>query len=203
MTKTTTTTNEREYTADLYNQAEKAVYIALRARHEKSGLHFLEELQNNQATDRRARTSGDISEQISRAEQEHEELTARLEELRKDRATADRKATSIKTAEQDRKAFARLSAQIKRQEEPIKNRIKSLNDDLALLYKSLEITFTDRADLTQTAVLKLLEVAEQPQPRTATVLASYGATTEEELTAVLPKSAAAAVYRHFHKENTR
>ena len=31
---------------------------------------------------------------------------------------------------------------------------------------------------------------------------AIAAATEEELTAVLPKSAAAAVYRHFHKENT-
>ena len=47
----------------MYADAEKAVYIALRARHEKSGLQFLAELQNAQTNDRTARNNAEIAAQ--------------------------------------------------------------------------------------------------------------------------------------------
>ena len=70
--KKTTTTTERTKTATMYEQAEKAVYIALRARHEKSGLKFLAELQNAQKQDKQARTAPQIAEQIEELQKAHD-----------------------------------------------------------------------------------------------------------------------------------
>ena len=64
----------KEHENELYTTAEKAVYICLRARHEKSGLHFLEELQNGQIIDRSCRTAPSIAEQHTQAEKHLEEL---------------------------------------------------------------------------------------------------------------------------------
>lgn len=181
--KTNTNTTTRANTEELYNTAEKAVYIALRARHEKSGLNFLAELQNGQATDRRARANTTIANQLATLEEEHDQLTARLEEIRTEKARADRQAESLKNNEETRKAYIIYSRQLDRQAQPIKNRITSLTQDINSLYDRLQITFTDRADLTQTALLRILELEQTPAPITTTVLSSYGVETVEELTA--------------------
>lgn len=174
---TTTTAQE-----DIYTTAEKAVYIALKARHEKSGLNFLHELQNAQHTDRTARRGQEYAEQINIAEEELEELRQELAELQADKNTADRNAVNLKNSAELRKAWAVTSQQLEHPIKDHKNRITRLITHISALYEKLATTYTDRADLTQTAVLQILENEKNPAPITSTVLAVYGVDTAEELT---------------------
>ena len=59
---------------EMYSDAEKAVFIALRARAEKSGLTFLQDLQNAQYPDKTARNATEIVNRIKPLEDELDEL---------------------------------------------------------------------------------------------------------------------------------
>ena len=139
-----TTTN----TEELYNTANKAVYIALRARHEKSGLKFLEELQNQTANDNKAFNNRNLAEQITELEELHKSQRKGFEffNARANRLTLDavERATAFSLAED-----LRAKAESNRQQ-------------IATLYKELERTLSDRADLVQDAILKLLELEQEP-----------------------------------------
>lgn len=159
----------RIYQELLYQDAEKAVYIALRARHEKSGLQFLADLQNDQATDRTARNNLDIVADLDRLEQLHQShrkgadfFTARAQSLT---LTDIERATALALADD------------------LINKANAERGQIDDLHTALQITYTDRADLTQTAILTMLEHETNPAPITARILAEYGATTEDELTA--------------------
>lgn len=172
----------KEHEQELYNTAEKAVYIALRARHEKSGLKFLEELQNAQNIDRKCRTAPQISAEHAEHEKALEELRTEYTELLKLQAMADRQAVNIKLPQELRKAWAErereLTATIRQYQHRIKEEQATANE----LFKALSISFSDRADLTQTALLKLLELEKEPAPLTPSLLAVYGVEDAEELT---------------------
>lgn len=181
-TTTNTTTTTRATAEELYNQAEKAVYIALRARHEKSGLQFLAELQNAQTTDRKARNNINIAEQMTPHEKALDELIQERDELEKGLAFVTRQSVSLKNSEDIRREYTKLIKQHTARLELISNRIKNERDTIADLFKQLETTYTDRADLTQTAVLTMLELEQEPAPIKNNVLALYGVDTVEELT---------------------
>lgn len=171
-----------EETAELYTTAEKAVNIALRARHEKSGLYFLHQLQNAQKNDTRCRNAVDLAEQIDITEQELATLREELAELRKNEQYLNRQAESLKNSEELRREYAIMIHTIRAQAEPKKDHIKRLTSRIADLYDRLNNTYSDRADLVQTAALKLIELETNPAPLTASLLADYGADTEEDLT---------------------
>lgn len=174
-----TTTNRNE---ELYTTAEKAVYIALRARHEKSGLKFLAELQNAQAQDRQARNNTHIAEEITEHENALADLKAELQDLVKLQAMADRQAVKVTNSAELRKAWANNSADLQALITTNKSKTKHLQAIVNDLFDTLDITYTDRADLTQTAVLQILENEQSPAEITNSILASYGVTTAEELT---------------------
>lgn len=181
-TTTNTTTTTRTTAEELYNQAEKAVYIALRARHEKSGLQFLADLQNAQTTDRKARNNATIAEQMTPHEKALEELIQERDELQKGLQFVTRQSVNLKNSEDIRREYAKLIKQHTAKLDHINNRIKHERDTIADLFKQLETTYTDRADLTQTAVLKILELEQEPAPIKSNVLAVYGVESVEELT---------------------
>lgn len=164
-----TNTKKPTTQADIYTTAEKAVYIALKARHEKSGLQFLTDLQNAQYTDKLCRTAPQIAEQIAELEELHESH-------RKGYEFYNARANRLTLTEYERALCYTLS-------KDFQNKSDHENKQLADLYQALNNTYTDRADLTQTACLQIIENEKNPAPITATVLATYGATTIEELTA--------------------
>ncbi len=166
--KNETTTN----TTALYETAEKAVYIALRARHEKSGLQFLTDLQNAQHTDRRARQAPQTAESIATLEQQHEEVKNRI-------ITYTARANRLTLSNEERTQASQTLHELKKT-------AKRLTAELQTLYKSLDTTYTDRADLTQTALVKMLELEQAPAEITESMLNKYTeehSTTAEELTA--------------------
>lgn len=163
-TKTQTTTTKRDYYAD----AEKAVYIALRARHEKSGLQFLADLQNAWSNDQTARQAPQTAERIHDLEQLHESH-------RKGADYFQCVANRLKVTAEERAVAQSLA-------EDFKRKATTEQAEIDTLYDILNLTYSDRADLVQTACLKMLEVEQQPAPITAGILATYGAETEEDLT---------------------
>lgn len=182
--KTNTTTaraDERARADELYNTAEKAVYICLRARHEKSGMHFLEELQNGQTTDRRCRNATEIGNRLTAVENELVELRSEVADLYKLRNMCDRQAVSLKNSEELRKEWHNRKTELDTLIKLKAQDIKHLTDEQSGLYKALDITFTDRADLTQTAVLTILQTEKNPAPITKAIIESYGVADLDEL----------------------
>lgn len=165
MKKTTTNTTTAE---NLYEVAERAVYIALRARHEKSGLQFLAELQNAWSNDKRTRHADEIAEQIADTERT-------LDEYRQDLEFYTARANRLTLSDIDRRTAFAIA-------EEIRAEIKRNGEHLANLYKAFNTSYSDRADLVQIAVEQLLINERNPAPITAKVLASYGVETADELT---------------------
>lgn len=179
----TTKTNTTARAEEMYTTAEKAVYICLRARHEKSGLHFLAELQNAQKQDIKCRQSADLINEIDTAETDLATLREELAELRKNEQYIDRQSESLKNTAELRTAYAIQLRTIKARADLKKDHIKRLSDRIADLYEQFDRnSFSDRADLIQTAVLKIVELEKDPAPLTASILAEYGAESPEELT---------------------
>lgn len=171
----------------LYEDAERAVYIALRARAEKSGLKFLQDLQTAQYADKTARNASEIVNRIKPLENQLDELRKEREALQKTKAMASRQAEKITNSEPIRIEWAKVAEQINKQLEQINNRIKALKLDINTLYDTLNMTYSDRADLVQTALLTMLELQYTPaditDKATNSIVAKYGLTTAEELTA--------------------
>ena len=156
------------YEEYIYTTAEKAVYIALRARHEKSGLQFLADLQNDQTNDRIARNAPEIAGRIADLQADHDSHTAGA-------AYFDAQAHRITLHHVERAVAQSLANDLKTKAHREQTQ---LND----LYNALNITFSDCADLVQTACLQILENEQNPAPITPGILASYGADTPEDLT---------------------
>ena len=159
----------------MYETAEKAVYICLRARHEKSGLQFLAELQNSQRQDRVARNSTAIAEEIHKHEEQHEEYRKEVDRYQ---ALANR----LTLTNEERTSAQTLA-------DHYRTLAHNEQTTLADLYSAISTTYTDRADLTQTAVLQMLENEKNPAPITKTILASYGAESINELSGADRKKA--------------
>lgn len=176
-----TTTTTRATTEEMYTIAEKAVFIALRARHEKSGLHFLAELQNAQKQDIKCRQSIDLVNEIDISETELATLQEELAELRKNEQYICRQAESLKNTAELRTAYAMQLRTIKARADLKKDHIKRLSDHISDLYEEFNNSYSDRADLTQTALVKILELEKDPAPITSSILAEYGAENPEEL----------------------
>ena len=174
-TTTTTTATTTDRTADLYTTAQKAVYIALRARHEKSGLLFLADLQNGLRADQTPRKAVEIADQIADLEKLHESH-------RKGYEFFNARATRLTLSDYERALAFTLAEDFKRKAENEQKRI-------ADLYDLISTTYTDTADLVQIAVLQILENEKNPAPLTAQILATYGVDTAEELTAEELKTA--------------
>ena len=65
----------------LYEQAEKAVFIALRARHEKSGQEFLHELQVTQNRDKITRDRNALCEKLTALEKQLKHKREKLQAI--------------------------------------------------------------------------------------------------------------------------
>lgn len=180
MTKKNTTTAtrhtaEQSRTEKLYTTAERAVYIALRARHEKSGQNFLAELQNAWSNDEQARKGKAIAEQISTLEKAHASHRKGAEHFQTiaNRLTVDEiERATAQTLADDFRAKARQE-----------------QNDIETLYKTLAVTFSDRADLTHTAIIQILQNEKTPQEIKQNTLAKYGKKTVKELTRAERKQA--------------
>lgn len=152
----------------LYADAEKAVYIALRARHSKSGLQFLADLQNAQKTDQTARNNRTTAEELTHLEKMHKSHREGFELF-------NRRANRLTLSDFERALAFTLAEDFKHKAEREQQQINALSD-------VLDLTLSDRADLVQVALVKMLELEQTPAEITATILATFGATTEEELT---------------------
>lgn len=181
MSKTTTQTTTTN-TTDLYTQAEKAVYIALKARHEKSGLKFLADLQNAQAQDRQARSNTEIIDRLHPLENQLEELREERTATQKLITLAKSNSTKLMYPSELRTAWANRQHELQNHLHELNKHIKHTANNINILYDALNITYTDRADLTQTAIVKILELEQEPAPITTTILNRYGVDTAEELT---------------------
>lgn len=170
----------------IYETAEKAVYIALKARHQSSGQKLFEDLLNAQRVDQLARKSAELFDQVADKERKIKELRADLKLLKSTFFDLNKHAHNLKIAPQKRadyqtqadetaQAIALLQDQIKRTQAEARELNKILD-------KSVETNFTDRADLTQSAKLQEQFNTKEPQPIDADLLASYGVDTIEDLT---------------------
>ena len=189
MKNTTTTTSNRladyiarqEKAESLYNKSEIAVYICLRARHSKSGLHFLQELQNGQSTDKGIYNRSEKVERLTTVENQLNEYRNRLAEEYKTKATADRQSNSLANSDELRTEWAKVSKSSAQVIEILRNHIKQLTTEQQSIYKALEVAFTDRADLVQVGVMTLLQLEQEPAPITASILLEFDVEDISEL----------------------
>ena len=156
MKKNTNHTNEN-YITELYNDAEKAVFIALRARHEKSGLTFLAELQNAQTTDNNARNNNDLIIYINQLEKDLEPYKAQREELTDEKAHAQAQAKRIRITQAERDAWNNKATELTQAIAELDKHIKPMTDNIELAYKKLSVTLSDRADIVQDVILFLVD----------------------------------------------
>lgn len=164
----TLATISRADTKALYEQAEKCVYIALRARHNKTGLQFLTELQNAQSIDKQARNIQEY------AEQENEYIL--LKQFHQDQATEmGKRANTLKLSQEERADAYKQYLFHKQQADKYRVNIDNLQD-------LFDLTFSDRADLVQVAIMQILENEQTPPPITDSVLASFGVLDIADLT---------------------
>lgn len=143
----------------LYQDAEKAVYIAIRARLNKSGLQFLADLQTAQANDRTARNNTIIAEQMTALEKMHESH-------RKGYEFFNQRANRLTLTDYER-ALAYTLAQ------DFKTKAENEQQQINALFDGLQITFSDRADIVQDTVLKLWQNDENPIEVADNVIEDY------------------------------
>lgn len=160
----TTTTNTA---TDLYNTAERAVYIALRARHEKSATAFLTDLQNAWKNDTITRDNTTTAEEIARLMEDRADTITALAECR---AMANRLTLTAKERES---ALNRARV--------LKSQLNRLTASINTLEDIMSMTFSDRADLVQNAVVQILTNEREPAEITARILAEFGAESVEDL----------------------
>lgn len=153
--------------AELYTAAEIAVSIAVRAMHNKSGLQLYREIQLEYYPDQIARAAAENAnrEQITKA------LKAQAE---KNRTAYRQIATATGTDPEDRAAAADLW----REEADTAARYsEALKDETALYSMTLS---QSRSDLTQAAVMALIETWTTPAEITPGQLAAAGLESIEE-----------------------
>ena len=141
-----TTTNPET----LYTFAESCASVAIRARHEKSGLDLLRQLQNARANDQTARNAADIA---SRADS----YTSRADEHTATADTLTAIAHRISTPDTERTEASREAAA---------HRAEAKRERAAadILTAELSRAYSDRADLVQAALLALCELTASPAP---------------------------------------
>lgn len=140
-----TTTNTNTTTAEeVQNIAHAAAYIAVRARHQASGLLFLDQLNRMQTADRRRENLPEIAAQALTARAAHAEHRAAAEEYQR---IADRVSTPTMQAE-----AAAVMARFEREAAAHEM------DTARSLERIIETTsHSDRADISQAAALAYLE----------------------------------------------
>lgn len=177
MTNQTATTNR-----DIYAEADRIVYLAIRARLEKSATTFLFDLANATQADQRARAKTTLGEYITNREATLDELREERDHITALRDQAERACVSVRTPEAMRPEWRAMLRTYTAKREAVTADINRIRAELADLYKRLELTASDREDLVQEACIALLTVDREPAEITAPVLASYGVETAEELT---------------------
>ena len=181
-TKTTKTTKTAEQVAEMYTTADKSTYLALRARHEKSGLRFLEELQNAQKNDQQVRRAPQLIIEAEALEKDLAKLREDYTDLFKTAQYIRRQSENLKNADDFRRECVNTYCTLKEQLQIKKYHIKRLTDRIADLYDKFEDNFSDCADIVQDGIVKLIELETTPAPLTASIIAEYGAEEEDELT---------------------
>ena len=136
--------NQKTTTADIYAYAEKCTGVALRARHEKSGLQLLADLQNQSRADQTARSAPQTAER----EAEHRKAWA---EARAEADTMRAYANRLTISEAERKSAYRTAREAT-------NRAERERATADSLLAELDRTMSDRADLVQSALLALVEL---------------------------------------------
>lgn len=166
----------------LYEEAEKAVYIAIRARLNKSGLQFLADLQTAQANDRTARNNTIIAEQMSRLEQMHESH-------RKGYEFFNARANRLTLSDIERATAYTLA-------EDLRSKATAEQQQINALYDGLNKTLSDRADIVQDTALKLWQNDENPIEIADEVIEDYlhrHNLTDEDLTDLIIENIQKAV----------
>lgn len=144
-TKTTTTASPA-----IYKFAEDCTSIAIRARHEKSGLKLLEQLQNEKGRDCAIRSAAEIAtrETAHRASADAHTTAA---------AEHDSIANRITTPAEERTAAAKAASMHR----AAAKRERTAAD---ILTAELSRTYSDRADLVQSALLALVDLTAPAAP---------------------------------------
>lgn len=157
-----------------YKQYDIVASIALRAKHQKSGLQFIADLQNQRAADKVAANLTAYAVEVSELERERDELKATAEALQ---AHADKMTTPAEEA----RAAARKAAKARKAANALTARIKQLEPLFSM-------TLSDRFDIVQTAALeaqrRIIDPANIPDPDKAIEAA------EEHLEALKAEAAA-------------
>ena len=145
MKKTTTNNNQQTHDSrDIMDIAHAAAYVAIRARHQASGLKFLDQLNRMQSADRRRENITAIAAEAEAAHKSHTEHRAAAEEYQR---IADRVSTPTEQA-----AAARVMAKFEREA------AAQHLDHAQQLERIIERTsHSDRADISQAAALAYLE----------------------------------------------
>lgn len=177
----TTTNNTAE---ELYTNNGKRVYIALRARHQHTAQEFITNLQNQWKNDENAMNTPRVAEQITELENRTAELENRTAELKGLITLCKKQGSTIALEPTTRTAFAQQMKIYNEQINILKTQKQHIKNQIDTLYKQIEKSvFSDRMDILQTACLQELENQAQPPEISSHILATYGATTTEELTA--------------------
>lgn len=149
--------------------AQKAVYLAIRARHRNTPTEFFTDLQNSQTPDNTARGLSTVCDRIHELERERDQY-------RKDSNRMKNYAKRIKITEEDRDSALALA-------DIYTAHADTLSEEIEGLYTRLDTTYTDREDLVQEALYKLLELEQNPSEITDSIIDRYTDEHGEELTA--------------------
>lgn len=166
----TTTTATAAYID--YKACDIAAAVALRAKHQKSGLQFIADLQNQRAADRAALNLAAYAEEAATLERKRADLYQTADTLQ---AHADKLTTPAEEA----RAAASAAAEARRAAKKLTPRIDQLNALFSL-------TLSDRADIVQAAALEAItraadpaEVTEEALTRATAQLKAWTAEAEE------------------------
>ena len=167
-----------------YLQFDIAAAVALRAKHQKSGLQFIADLQNQRAADRAAASLTKYADEVAPLERKRAELYTIADTLQ---AHADKLTTPAEEA----RAAAKEAAKARKAAKALTPRIDQLNALFSL-------TLSDRADIVQAAALEALERISNPAEYTEEDTARAAAqiekwTAEAEAEADSNTAAAAAL----------
>jgi DNA repair exonuclease SbcCD ATPase subunit len=155
-----------------YKACDIAAAVALRAKHQKSGLQFIADLQNQRAADRAAANLTAYAEEVATLERKRADLYQTADTLQ---AHADKLTTPAEEA----RAAASAAAEARRAAKKLTPRIDQLNALFSL-------TLSDRADIVQAAALEAItraadpaEVTEEALTRAAAQIEAWTAEAEE------------------------
>lgn len=168
----------------LYEEAEKAVFIAIRARHEKSGQQFLADLQNAQTRDKLTRDRETLRQQLDTAEKQYKQTAEEFEKLAETRNHLKAQSERVKLTDAERTEYCKLYQVEQHKGENIKHTLRTQLGQIKDTEKRLEENSTDRADLVQVAIMQMLENALHPAPVTEKLSLANPDSTAEELQSI-------------------